>query len=217
MCVLFISEFQSSASETRAKTATSKSTKMFLLDSDINLEASRPWLRRNVSQQQAYDLLKRCENGTFLIRQSSSPAAAYTLSVKTVSAVMHIRIFCSESTGGFFIDGPESGRYHFDCLENLIEFYRDPERHIFVLDTRGELMTDRNSHFLLKRAYGDKSSSEPSTPSCSSKEESAHEVAVGVRELKDSASGAEKMSSGVYVRERSPPVKECHPPFIAIL
>ncbi|EDO44866.1 predicted protein [Nematostella vectensis] len=90
---------------------------------------------RGITKEQADIILRSCDMGAFIIRDSSSPNFLFTLSVRTVFGVTNIRIamdrgrFSLESIDNENSEGPS-----FKCVVHLIYYYvknsRHSERHL---------------------------------------------------------------------------------------
>ncbi|KAL9963886.1 hypothetical protein ACROYT_G027440 [Oculina patagonica] len=83
---------------------------------EVKLHAM-PWLHEKVTREQAEDLLKPHEDGSFLVRESHNYAGDYTLSVRFGHEVGHYRIRCTDD-GNFTIDDVT----FFKTLTQLVEY-----------------------------------------------------------------------------------------------
>uniref|UniRef100_A0A6M2DVG0 Putative suppressor of cytokine signaling 2-like protein n=1 Tax=Xenopsylla cheopis TaxID=163159 RepID=A0A6M2DVG0_XENCH len=82
------------------------------------------WYYDSMTWQQSEDLLKDCELGTFLVRNSSDPNYLYSLSVQTKNGPTSIRL--SYVNGVFCLDSQQNLQQSmpkFTCIIKLIEFY----------------------------------------------------------------------------------------------
>jgi len=87
------------------------------LDENIDPNAVFPWFHRNLSKNEAVDLLVRAGPGSFLVRPSDNSPGDYSLFFHINNQIQRFRI---EKKGVRYVMG---GR-NFDCLNAVIERYK---------------------------------------------------------------------------------------------
>ena len=96
------------------------------------------WYHGAMTYREAKLKLKSCENGTFLVRDSSDDRYLFTLSVKTPRGTTSVRIEYED--GQFTLDSEESLRRSvpsFDCVIKLLQYYMRVSREKSVVDSNG--------------------------------------------------------------------------------
>jgi len=77
------------------------------------------WFHGHISGRDAEQLMSKCKNGSYLVRESQSKPGDFVLSVRMEDKVTHIMIRCQDS-GKYDIGGGEL----FDTLTDLVDHYR---------------------------------------------------------------------------------------------
>ncbi|XP_071492331.1 suppressor of cytokine signaling 2-like [Diadema antillarum] len=96
------------------------------------------WYHGAMTYREAKNKLRNCDNGTFLVRDSSDERYLFTLSVKTPRGTTSVRIEYED--GQFTLDSEESLRRSvpsFDCVIKLLQYYMRVSKEKSSLDSNG--------------------------------------------------------------------------------
>lgn len=108
------------------------------LISTFNVLQISGWYHGAMTYREAKLKLKSCQNGTFLVRDSSDERYLFTLSVKTPRGTTSVRIEYED--GLFMLDSEESLRRSvpsFDCVIKLLQYYMRMSKAKSMLDSNG--------------------------------------------------------------------------------
>jgi len=127
------SAFSTSPRLDSSSTSSGLRTDLSVLESTRNHLAQCGWYHGNLSWEESNSLLSRCQEGTFLLRDSRHPGTMYSLSVNRADNLgpTSIRI---DFTGGMFkLDADGSIRNlipAFSSITELIQFYVEKDGHL---------------------------------------------------------------------------------------
>ena len=91
------------------------------------------WYWGDISSEQAKEILKRTQNGSFILRDSSDACHLFTLSLKANNIIVSVRV--AFSRGMFKLDSwNQEDSPSFSSVVDMIEYYLEDETHQFYVE-----------------------------------------------------------------------------------
>lgn len=91
------------------------------------------WYWGDITSDQAKEILKRAQNGSFILRDSSDACHLFTLSLKANNIVVSVRV--AFSRGLFKLDSwTQEDSPSFSSVVDMIEYYLEDESHEFYVE-----------------------------------------------------------------------------------
>lgn len=91
------------------------------------------WYWGDISSEQAKEILKRSQNGSFILRDSSDACHLFTLSLKANNIIVSVRV--AFSRGLFKLDSwNQEDSPSFNSVVDMIEYYLEDESHEFYVE-----------------------------------------------------------------------------------
>lgn len=91
------------------------------------------WYWGDISSEQAKEILKRTQNGSFILRDSSDACHLFTLSLKANNIIVSVRV--AFSRGLFKLDSwKQEDSPAFNSVVDMIEYYLEDESHEFYVE-----------------------------------------------------------------------------------
>lgn len=91
------------------------------------------WYWGDISSDQAKEILKRTQNGSFILRDSSDACHLFTLSLKANDIIVSVRV--AFSRGLFKLDSwNQEDSPSFNSVVDMIEYYLEDESHEFYVE-----------------------------------------------------------------------------------
>lgn len=91
------------------------------------------WYWGDISSEQAKEILKRTQNGSFILRDSSDACHLFTLSLKANNIIVSVRV--AFSRGLFKLDSwNQEDTPSFSSVVDMIEYYLEDESHEFYVE-----------------------------------------------------------------------------------
>ena len=91
------------------------------------------WYWGDISSEQAREVLRRAQNGSFILRDSSDACHLFTLSLKASNIIVSVRV--AFSRGLFKLDSwNQEDSPSFSSVVDMIEYYLEDESHEFYVE-----------------------------------------------------------------------------------
>lgn len=91
------------------------------------------WYWGDISSEQAKEILRRTQNGSFILRDSSDACHLFTLSLKANNIIVSVRV--AFSRGLFKLDSwNQEDSPSFNSVVDMIEYYLEDESHEFYVE-----------------------------------------------------------------------------------